>query len=248
METPFTYSRIIQLLEDEAAASIRTHYSQELNVVDAALDQILGGLDDFGSIKGKPDSRLESTRLFLATRSFNSLWTARQVLERGYFQQAMTVIRMAMEDQLIADDIESYPPTLNALLDGNESIGSFASMADRLGSLGRKVWNDRYGMVSEYAAHTRTMSLRSLNSIGSDGQPLLRPGGNYDEVYAGAALFLLSQEIVKVMKTVAQLTTPLRSDWVNRAMPVFQANDSLWKELDEKVAAQLEVRDDSPEK
>ena len=247
METHFKYIRIIQRLEDDAAGTIRTHYSQELNVVDAALDQILDGLGDFGSLKGKPDSRLESARLFLATRSFNSLWTARLVLERGYFQQAMTMIRMAMEDQLVADDIENHPPTLDALLGGEESIGSFASMADRLGPQGRAVWDAYYGMVSEYAAHTRTMSLRSLNTIGSDGRQLLRPGGNYDEVYVVAALSLLSREIVTVMKTVAQLTTPLGSDWVNRAMPVFQANDSLWKVLDGKTAAQLEVSDESPE-
>ena len=247
METHFKYIRIILRLEDDAAGTIRTHYSQELNVVDAALDQILDGLEDFGSLKGRPDSRLESARLFLATRSFNSLWTARLVLERGYFQQAMTLIRMAMEDQLIANDIESHPPTLDALLDGEESIGSFASMADRLGPKGRAVWDANYGRVSEYAAHTRTMSLRSLNTIGSDGQHLLRPGGNYDEVYVEAALSLLSQEIVKVMKTVAQLTTPLGSDWVNRAMPVFRANDSLWKDMYERAAAQLEVSDESPE-
>ena len=143
METPFTYSRIVQLLDEEAAADIRAHYYQELIVVDAALDQILGGLDDFGSIKGKPDSRLESARLFLATRSFNSLWTARQVLERGYFQQAMALIRMVMEDQLIADDIAIHPPTLDGLLDENKNIGSFASMADRLGPQGRAVWNEK---------------------------------------------------------------------------------------------------------
>ena len=66
---------------------------------------------------------------------------------------------------------------------------------------------------------------------------------NYDEVYVDAALSLLSQQIAKVMATVAQITTPLGSDWADRAMPVFQANDSLWKAVEEKAAAELEVWD-----
>ena len=247
METPFTQSRIIQLQEGEAAASIHSQYSRELSIVDMALDQVLVGLHDFGAIKRKPDSSLESARLFLATRSFNSLWTARQILERGYFQQAMTLVRMAMEDQLIAGDIEIHPPTLNALLDRDKGIESFASMADRLGPQGREVWDSNYGMASEYAAHTRPRSLQSLNSVGPDGQSFLRPGGNYDEVYATATLFLLSQEIVKVMKIIGQLTVPLESDWVIRAMPAFEANDLLWKSLDEKFVAQLGALDEHNE-
>ena len=244
---PYKYIHLIEKTENKTASVVRMKHAKELEIVNAALDQILGGLEDFGSLKQKPDNRLESARLFLATRSFNSLWTARQTLERGYFQQALTLVRMAMEDQLIADDIENHPPTLDALLEGKERISKFGKMAGRLGPQGKTVWDANYGMVSEYAAHPRTMSLRSLNSIGSDGQPLLRPGSNYDEVYVNAALFFLSQQIVKVMKTVAQLTTPLASDWAIRAMPEFEEVDSLWKEIDEQFAAQLDGCDESVE-
>ena len=38
--------------------------------------------------------------MFLAVRSFNSLHTAGQLLEHGYYQQALALLYMAMEDQL----------------------------------------------------------------------------------------------------------------------------------------------------
>ena len=234
MKTPYEHTHKIQQVEDHIASNIRTQYSMELDVVDAALDQVLAGLYDFASLKGSPEGGLESARLFLATRSFNSLWNARQVLERGYFQQAMTLIRMTMEDMLVATDITHHPPTLDALL-GGKRLCSFASMADRLGPEAREVWNKTYGMLSEYAAHPRTNSLRSLNSIRADGQLHLWPGGSDDKVYTEATLVFLSQRIHQVMATVAQITSPLGSDWVCRAMSEFQAIDALWKELEKKA-------------
>ena len=252
MERPFKYIQIIEKIENETAFTVRKNHAKELEVVDAALDQILSGLTDFSALKQKPTDRLESARLFLATRSFNSLWNARQTLVRGYFQQALTLVRMAMEDNLVVDDAEIHPPTLDALLGDEGRIGrgqfTLGKMAERLGPQGKTVWDTKYGMVSEYATHPRTMSLRSLNSVSPDGQLILRPGGRYDDVEINTVLFCLSQEIVKVMKTVAQLTAPLGSDWVNRAMPAFKEVDSLWKKIDEQVATQIKEWDENPER
>lgn len=108
--------RAIERIEDEVASTILANHARELAVVDDALNQIIIGFNDFSSRKGKPDNPLESARIFLAIRSFNSLRTARQTLERGYYQQAMTLVRMAMEDQLVAEDAETHTPTLDALL------------------------------------------------------------------------------------------------------------------------------------
>ena len=87
--------------ENDVASQIRMNHGRELEVVDAALDQILQGLDAFAYVKQRPDSRLEDAQMFLAVRSFNSLHIARQLLERGYYQQASALVRMAMEDQLV---------------------------------------------------------------------------------------------------------------------------------------------------
>ena len=239
----FRYIKRIGEVEDVVATTIRTNHARELDVVDAALDQILLGLNEFGSRKERPDNRLESARLFLAVRSFNSLRTARQTLERGYYQQALTLVRMAMEDQLVVEDAENYDPTLTALLDGKGKIGrgdlALQRMAERISPKAREVWDTNYGTLSKRAAHPRLESIQGLTAIGPDGQVTLRPGSHYDPVEARIVLYYLLRQLVQVMKTTATLTTQVGSDWINRTMPVFKEVDSLWKQIDEWAGDQL---------
>ena len=92
------HNRALEAIENEVASAILANHACELALVDADLNQIIIGFNDFSSLKGRPDNRLESAWIFLAIRSFNALRTARQTLERGYYQQAMTLVRIAMED------------------------------------------------------------------------------------------------------------------------------------------------------
>ena len=57
------HMRVIELNENDVASQIRMNHGRELEVVDAALDQILQGLDAFAYVKQRPDSRLEDSRL-----------------------------------------------------------------------------------------------------------------------------------------------------------------------------------------
>ena len=138
------HMRVIELNENDVSSQIRMNHGRELEVVDAALDQILQGLDAFAYEKQRPDSPLEDAQMFLAVRSFNSLHIARQLLERGYYQQASVLVRMAMEDQLVAEDAETHPPTLDALLDDKGSIRrgdlTFGKMAERISPEAKKAW------------------------------------------------------------------------------------------------------------
>ena len=180
------YVQRINQLDQATADTIRENHSVELEVFETALDQLIRGFYDFSSLKPRPDNRLESARLFLSTRSINSLRIALQSLERGYYQQAMTLVRMVYEDQLVAKDIENHPPTLKALLEGEGRIGkgqfTFAEMAKRISPEAKAKWDDDYGKLSEYAAHTRLASIRGLNTIGPDGQEVLQLGSQYDKV------------------------------------------------------------------
>ena len=159
------HMRVIELNENDVASQIRMNHGRELEVVDAALDQILQGLDAFAYVKQRPDSRLEDAQMFLAVRSFNSLHVARQLLEHGYYQQASALVRMAMEDQLVAEDAETHPPTLDVLLDDKGSISSgdltYGKMAERISPEAKKAWDEKYGDLSERAAHPRHLSLKT---------------------------------------------------------------------------------------
>ena len=235
------HMRVIELNENDVASQIQLSHGRELAVVDTALDQILQGLDAFASMKQRPDNRLESARLFLATRSFNSLHIAKQILERGYYQQASTLVRMVMEDQLIAEDAESHPPTLDALLDGEGSFRkgelTLRKMAERISPEAKETWYTHYGRLSEEAVHPRRMSLMALITE----QGTLHPGGHYDEVRVKALLFDLLTQLVQVMLVVGHLTANMGSCWIDDALPAFQDVIALYQDIDEWAQQQLQV-------
>lgn len=85
--TPMTrYLPSIEGTDNEVASAIRAAHARELNAVYAALDEILRGLSDFDAKIARQRTDLETSRVFLATRSFNSLYSAAMLLERGYYQ------------------------------------------------------------------------------------------------------------------------------------------------------------------
>ena len=227
------HMRKIEANENDVASQIRMNHGRELEVVDAALDQILQGLDDFAYVKQRPDSRLEDAQMFLAVRSFNSLHIARQLLERGYYQQASALVRMAMEDQLVAEDAETNPPTLDALIDDKGSISSgdltYGKMAERISPEAKRAWDEKYGDLSERAAHPRRRSLLTLTTV----RRTVRPWGHYDEVQVKATFLYILEQLGQVLRTVGLLTANVESQWVERARPVLREMTALYREIAE---------------
>jgi hypothetical protein len=240
------HMRVIELNENDVASQIRMNHGRELEVVDAALDQILQGLDAFAYVKQRPDSRLEDSRLenaqmFLAVRSFNSLHIARQLLEHGYYQQASALVRMAMEDQLVAEDAETHPPTLDALLDDKGSISSgdltYGKMAERISPEAKKAWDEKYGDLSERAAHPRRLSLLALTTV----RRTVRPGGHYDAVQVKVTFLYLLEQLGQVLRTVGLLTANVESPWIEGARPALRDMTALYREIAEWFERQLQV-------
>ena len=225
------HMRVIELNENDVASQMRMNHGRELEVVDAALDQILQGLDAFAYVKQRPDSRLEDAQMFLAVRSFNSLHTARQLLEHGYYQQALALVRMAMEDQLVAEDAETHPPTLDALFDDKGSISSgdltYGKMAGRISPEAKAAWDEKYGIISAGAAHPRRLSLLLLTTV----RRTVRPGGHYDEVQVKMTFLYLLEQLGQVLRTVGLLTANAGCPWVEGARPTLRDMTALYREI-----------------
>ena len=238
-----TYLLSIDKTDDQVASIIRERHAREIRAIEAALDRILRGLSDFGAQKQKPDDYLESARLFLVTRSFNSIWAALQVLERGYYQQAMALVRMSMEDRIVALDIENNPATLSALLHGDGKIGrgelTLKKMAERVSPKTKVAWDDDYGGLSKFGTHPRVESMQGLITTDSDGRMTLRAGGHYDEVWINFVMYHLLRELVQMFATVAKVTAFAGIDWITSAMPTLEEIDSLWRQIEEQAREEL---------
>ena len=234
--------------DSRTASTIRQKHARELEILHDALEHTIVGVNDFASLKQKADSPLQAARVFLTIRTFKSLRTALQVLEHGYYQQAMTLVRMALEDQLVAEDIEHHPPTLAALLDDKGRLGkgdlTLGKMAERLSPKAKVAWDARYGMLSEHGAHPRLKSMQGL--VATDlprDQRGPRLGGHYDAMWVNVVVYYAAQTLVEAMATLTKLTDEVGIDWADRAMPTFQEVDSLWKRLDGWADGQLEELD-----
>ena len=238
------YLLSINQSDTQTAITVREKHARPLMVVEAGLETIASGLSEFEALKQRPDNPLEVARLFLATRSFKSLRVSVQVLERGYYQQAMTLVRMSMEDQLVVEDAENHPPTLDALLKGDGKLGrgdlSLAKMAERVSTDAKCAWDVDYGSLSEFAAHPRFGSIRGLVETGPQGQPTLRFGGYYDELWVNNVLYHMLRQLALLIETVAKLTTAVGSTWSDTALGAFNEVNDLWRNLDCWASQQLQ--------
>ena len=244
MDQSFKYIWRADNTEDKVANTIRKKYSPQLAVVDAAINQILRGIDDVALLTHPPYQQLDAARIFLITRSSFSLRLARQTLERGYYEQTLALIRMVMEDQLVANDAEGHPATLQALMEDEGMLGkgqlSLGKMAERVSPGARGVWADDYGTVSAFGAHPRPQSIRALTEVTTDGRLILSPHSFYDEIHVSIVLYYLLREVEQVMATTAKLTFSVGSEWLLEAQPISKEVNSLWRRIDEWTTEQRE--------
>ena len=229
--------------DERTTSIIQEKHEDDLVLIEEALELLLDGWTEFSSQKRKPDNRLESARLFLVTRSFNSLRMALPILEQGYYQQAMALTRMAMEDQLIGHDIEIHSPTLDTLLSRKGKL-HFPSMARRISPKAKATWDDDYRTLSENSVHPRDKSLQWLNSVGPDGLPNLLPGSSYDREKFLVALYYLLGELVKVMETMAKVSYSAEIDWdanlVSGYTSAVEKIELRWRQIGEWAREQVE--------
>ncbi len=158
-----------------------------------------------------------------------------RVLERGYYQQAASLIRIAMEEMLIAEDVEVCPKTLELLLHGDPNdkvrLGrddlSYGAMSARISPEAAEAWKRTYDAVSVYATHPRSTGLQTLVTWDGENLPHLSLDSDYDRQQLAACIELVANESMNLIKTVVQLLHDTGSDWKIRAYPCFTALEEL---------------------
>ena len=150
----------------------------------------------------------------LFIRSFNSLRIALISAEHGYYQQALTLCRMAMEDWIFANDAELNNATLDALMGrGCDRLGrgrlAIPEMAKRVlgpdDQHGQSKLVDNYGFLSEYGAHPRGVShLGIMSHAGKKWS--MHIGPFFDKRLAGITLQSLLAQITGMLMLASKLS------------------------------------------
>lgn len=192
--------------ETEVRAATFEKYGKEFKVIEAAIEFIIDQTNLFSYKTFEQLGALQAARIHLIVRSLNSVRIATVALALGYYQQALTLLRMVAEDQLVARDLIEHPPTLHALMNNPARIDKFSTMAERQSPEFKEHWKDYYGMLSAYGAHPRPESIFSLAAFSpTEGMHTVQPGPSYDEDWIEDLLRITRTELKDMVGVILEL-------------------------------------------
>jgi len=199
----------------------RAEKGYELNLVEQLLNCYLAGFRALSKKTGRI-SALVLAQLLLVVRSFTSLRCAYDLLQKGYYSQAIMLIRSAEEDYLTCRDCEVSKATMDALLDGKGELGkgklTFSEMAKRISPEFHKNWKTNYGQLSEIA-HPRQLAMVIVANL-RDKKPYL--GGDYNENAFTGTCHQLLRSAVGMTEFVYKLLGDRAAQWEKDIAPAVE--------------------------
>ena len=229
--------------ELETASKIQANYGGYLSVLDVALEKAANGLAAISPLKEETHGQLSITWFLLNAAVINSLRTSLHMLKRGYYTQAIALVRMAMETNLVARDLESYPEPLGAIREdkiGKDEL-SLNNMVQRLPSSEMYGWRERHGNLSELGTHLRKESIDLIAQVSG-----IKIGGYYDDEYVLGTIYDMLPEFKKLLDRTDRLTQKVNPAWRREAVSVILDVDSLQREIEEKLPANVMKEREQP--
>lgn len=190
----------------------------ELDTVENLLNQYLAGFRLLHEFKTGKVQRLELAWLLLVVRGFNSLRCAYDLVQKGYYSEAVIMIRSADEDYLTCRHCEINQETVDALLDGKSRISKFRKMAKDISPEFCKSWDANYGQLSEIA-HPRQLA---MGMTAKWDENRLNLGGDYIENHFIATCHALLRSAVGMVEFLSKLLGDSFPQWEKESLPAFQ--------------------------
>lgn len=167
-------------------------HGKEIELLATMLNLYTNGFSSTGSLDDQ-NSDTSWVWLFLITRSFHSLRCSISLMQKGYYAQAMTLLRMVTEAYFICGNTVNDPTIADAILrnkpnraDGR-TIFNYKTLADNMGCL--VMYNKDYAFECKFS-HFSSLSAGILTIEIDSRNRELTPVPVYDEM-----LFLACCEI-----------------------------------------------------
>ncbi len=205
-------------LELQVKNTTITNKKAELNLIKNLLNSYLAGFRVLPEFKTGEVPRLELAWLLLVVRGFNSLRCAYDLLQKGYYSQAVILIRAVEEDYLTCRHCEIRTETVETLLAGKARFSKFAQMANDISPKFRKNWDMNYGQLSEIA-HPRQLAM-GLTANWKENRVNL--GANYVERHFVATCHALLRSAVGMTEFLIKLLGEKTLQWQKEGLPAFQ--------------------------
>ncbi len=212
----------LEQFELQVRKTTRNEKRHELGLIENLFNRYLSGFRALNSFKAGEYSQLKLAWLLLVVRSFKSLRCAYDLLQKGYYSQALMLIRSAEEDYLICKHCEINLGTINALLAGKGKLKRFQDMANDISTGFGENWRINYGQLSEIA-HPR----KSAMGMGANWEAnRLNLGLDYNENHFVVTCQALLWSAARVTEFVIKLLGDGAEQWQRDSyLPLREAND-----------------------
>jgi len=203
----------------------------ELNLIKNLLNLYLAGFRVLPDFKTGEVQRLELAWLLLVVRGFNSLRCAYDLLQKGYYSQAVILIRAAEEDYLTCRHCEINQETVEALLVGKARISKFKKMAEDISTEFCKNWDINYGQLSEIA-HPRPLAM-GMTANWEENKVNL--GADYVEQHFIATCHALLRSAVGMIEFLIKLLGKNALQWQQEGFSAFHEACAYIEKLSDKT-------------
>ncbi len=205
-------------LESIAQEEIKRKHGQEIELFTEILNIFISGFNHMGSFKLKDDNEPEYIWLLILTRCFHSIRCATNLMLKGYYSQAMSLLRTGTEDYFICGTCQDNGLLRDYLLRDKGKWPNYHKLAKEMQAT--SVYKNDYGYQSKFT-HSSRLSLRVLYDINTHNLSVVPI---YDE-----SLFLLCTE--SLVRLVVKMTA-----YMGKLLYYLDANkaDSWKKENSQK--------------
>ncbi len=230
--------------EKDVIKETSARHNADLEIIYSALGYIKRGIDECPHIleENKADKDRKYVTLGLAAMSHNSLRTAVLMLEMGYYQHGIALVRIAEEAHLLAEDIQINPRTLSVLLN-EKGKTNYSKIVGRVSTKPdfnmKKLWHGSYSLLSEYGAHPRFASIIEMFEVGPQGEAILSVEPAYKETNANALIGFIGVWCRLTFRRTIPLAITASEESVETTTEQFQ--ESTW--FDEMPSMDEKLRD-----
>ena len=163
-------------------ATKQSHW-REVEIFTGIINTFTSGFNSIRSFESSKDNEPEYIWLLMVTRCFHSLKCSMDLMLKGYYSQAMSLLRTGTEDWFICQNAQTNDAVRDCLLRGDGRKPSYETSAKNASV--SKVYDGDYRYQSKFT-HSSKLSLRVLQDPNTNA---MRIAPTYDEI-----LFLLCAE------------------------------------------------------
>lgn len=230
----------LEEVEAQVKATTLDQHKEEIKLVENFLNCYLAGFNKMDRFTPTEDNDLKFAWLLLTIRSFNSLRCAYELLQKGYYNQAATLIRAAEEDYLTCRYCEVDESAVKALLQGKGELGkgkfTFTNMAKAISEDFYKNWQTNYGLLSELA-HPRQLAMGMVVDWQSNKLTL---GADYNENHFVATSQVLLINAIAMIGFLIKLLGENALQWQKESFSAFQEACAYVEKVSEEAKIAVE--------